>query len=585
MPQLDGVLTSIDRFSTWARNQGYDLAKIDDTNERVTVARIKRELTPINAATGEPDPKRLLDRPRIIVYFCGHGIHAPQDQYWILSAGPKQPNERISAIGFREMLATYGPTQIAMISDACRSAQVVQGLASSVVDLYEGQPTVIEKDNFFSSQAGEQSFAVPSKNGKAAYCIFTSVLMRALSQPEDPEALDGLYLKTGRKIVSSQSLARYLERKIPDAALNVQRLQLPQCDPGFRPEINDYVVFGPATGAFTKAQAEQRQAATIRVRDAARSERFEKSRSEWRGPYVTDLEPLIEPLLRDYHQAPLLLSSRTGVPHLHAPEFNTKVPRSNDLLERQASRAKWNTFALFDKPYAATERSGITLLQMADLFVALPLHRRLWCAVLIDKGHAADGVELLAWGGESPSPGGPLTAAEALKGLSAGTLTAEDMSVLAEGIRYSKHADPLYGIVAAYLYNAVGDVENIRRMCYYYQYHNQDVPFDIAMLAQVELKRRRDGGFRIEVPEVAETPQTKRRPRSASFVWEKTPATTLDVAGVTPLLRTGWQHIEKSRHDVHRKCWELTTHLTQSPISTFQGDQTGQRLLQILREL
>jgi hypothetical protein len=126
---------------------------------------------------------------------------------------------------------------------------------------------------------------------------------------------------------------------------------------------------------------------------------------------------------------------------------------------------------------------------MADLFTALPLHRQLWCTAIINKGRDTDGtaggVELLAWGGRYPPPPSRLTAAEALKGLSGGTLNAEDAAILAADMRYLKHADPMYGIVAAYLYNAIGDVSNIRRMCYYYHKNKQDVPFDIAMLAQL----------------------------------------------------------------------------------------------------
>src|SRR6516225_1667980 len=89
MPQLDGVLTSVKALSKWAVDQGFELVRIDDETERVTVDRIKDELTPVRG--GDRDTKRLLDRPRIVVYFCGHGLHAPQDQYWILSRGPNQP--------------------------------------------------------------------------------------------------------------------------------------------------------------------------------------------------------------------------------------------------------------------------------------------------------------------------------------------------------------------------------------------------------------------------------------------------------------------------------------------------------------
>ena len=122
-------------------------------------------------------------------------------------------------------------------------------------------------------------------------------------------------------------------------------------------------------------------------------------------------------------------------------------------------------------------------------------------------------------------------------------------------------------------------------MCSYYKQHEQDVPFDIAMLAQLELKERGDGGFYVEVPEVAELPVAERRADAPSFVWKKMHAVTVNIAGVTPLLRAGWQYIQASRHAVHRKCWELTGHLTESPISTFRGAEVGARLINILKEL
>jgi hypothetical protein len=89
----------------------------------------------------------------------------------------------------------------------------------------------------------------------------------------------------------------------------------------------------------------------------------------------------------------------------------------------------------------------------------------------------------------------------------------------------------------------------------------------------------------VEVPEIAKLPAAQRHPNAPDFVWKKTPAATVNVVGVTPLLRTGWQHIQTSRHAVHQKCWELTLHLTESPISTFQGHEVGARLVEALTEL
>ncbi len=590
MAQLDGVLTSVKTLSEWAAGQGYDVVSIDDRVKRVTVDRIKDELAPIDPTTEERDAKRLLDRPRIVVYFCGHGLHAPQDQYWILSAGPSQPNDRISAVGFREMLATYGPKQIAIISDACRSAQVVQGLASSVVDAYQGATGAIQKDNFFSSQDGQASFAVPSKGGKPAYCIFSSVLMRALSPPVDPDALDELYLETGRMIVSSQSLATYLERNVPNAALDVGKLQDPQCEPGFRPVKNRYVDFGPC--ARPMARAMTKEEAIIAERSEAQNERINRSRSEWRRPYVDELQRLMGEVLWEsinrHQRGPLLLSSNSDALQVEVPEL-VEFDTANYVIDNFQHRRRSNLWTVVAKPFADSGRSGVAIAGAEDLYAAIPLHHRLWCAAVIDKGlgpeGSAGGLELLAWGDHYQPPPTELSAAEALKGLSARTLNAEDTAILAQDMRYLKHADPMYGIVAAYLYNAIGDVANIRRMCYYYKYHQQDVPFDIAMLAQLELKARGDGGFYVEVPKVAQLPEARRPPNAPDFVWERTPAATVNVAGVSPLLRTGWQHIQTSRHPVHQKCWELTAHLTESPISTFQGRAIGARLIKIMREL
>jgi hypothetical protein len=591
LAQLDGVLTSVKALSGWAGSHGYDVVTIDDTQDRVTVARIKDALTPVNAATGDRDPKRLLDRSRIVVYFCGHGLHAPQDQYWILSAGPDQPNDRISAVGFRDMLTTYQPKQIAFISDSCRSAQVVHGLASSVVDAYEGQAVrIAQKDNFFSSQDGQESFAVPSKNGAPAYCVFSSVLTRALSEPPNPKALDGLYLETGRMIVSSQSLADYLEYEVPQTALGVGKWQVPQCDPGFRPVNNHYVDFGLVSGAGShfRARAEARQAAIATGREAAQNKRIDRSRSEWRGPYIEHLQKLMGPVLvrslAHHQRGPLLLSSNSDVPHVQAPSVRADAP-----LAATENLPRWNLLVSVDRGFAESERSSVAVVRMADLFTVLPLHHRLWCTAIINKRQdaygAAGGVELLAWGERYSSPTPRLTAAEALKGLSGGTLNAEDTAILATDMRYLKHADPMYGIVAAYLYNAIGDVSNIRRMCYYYRKNGQDVPFDIAMLAQLKLEKHANGGFYVKVPKVAELPAAQRHPNAPDFVWERTPTATVDVAGVTPLLRTGWQHIQTSSHAVHQKCWKLTPHLTESPISTFHGHEAGARLVEALMEL
>lgn len=594
MPVLDGVLTSVDGMCDWADRQGYEVIPIVDNNNPVTVDSIRDRLTPLlDPQNYERDPSLLLDRPRIVVYFCGHGLHAAQDQYWILSPGPSQADERISANSFRDTLASYGPKQIAVISDACRTAQVHKGLARAVVPEHAALVGHVEKDNFLSSQDGASSFAFPSIGGAKAYCVFSSVLLRALSAPPEPDALDKLYLMLDREVVSSQSLSDYLRRKVPNAALAIGELQEPDCNPGFQPLDNWYVEFttpagppGTKTLRVESAPDGLRKAASQAVqeeRSNAQLRRIQRSRSEWRGPYIQELERMG----RNIGHAQLLVLSRSDQNEISVWGRGDRYS-GQQMTTFDTARTATHFDSVFADSFAASGRSSVVVAQVRDTFVPIPLHERLWCAAVIEAGPVDSGTELLTWGEESSGRAAMLSSAEALKGLSAGALNADDAVLLAAEIRNAKHVDPMYGIVSAYLYNAVGDVQNIRRMCYFYRSAGQDVPLDIALLAQLELRPGTGGGFHVEVPEVAETPVSQRPANWSNlpeFTWRATPVVTVGVAGVTPLLRAGWQYLEASQHPVHRACWELAGQLTASPVASLQGEEAGRALVDTLRKL
>jgi hypothetical protein len=111
-------------------------------------------------------------------------------------------------------------------------------------------------------------------------------------------------------------------------------------------------------------------------------------------------------------------------------------------------------------------------------------------------------------------------------------------------LRQRKHVDPIRGVISAYLYDSIGDIDSIRRMAFYYAEHHQPIPYDIAFLAQL------DGGWQglnlvADVPAVA-----ARDPRTAAektFEW--THAATqarsgIVVAGLCPWLRQGWVYLD-----------------------------------------
>lgn len=604
MPVLDGVLKGIDDLTNWAQKSEYDVIKIDDAQKKVDIDRIRDCLLPLE--DGERSPTILLDRPRVVVYFCGHGLHAPQDQYWILSAGLNQPEERISAVGFRDTLATYGPKQIAFISDACRSALVVTGQGRSVINSYEADVGYPQKDIFFSSRDGTASFAIPAKNNQPAYCVFSETLYKALKEP-DGDNLDEMYLENGRKVVTSQSLANYLENHVPDMALGAGKTQAPQCDSGFRPLINVYTEFIDGTESVPRdltSLPNINQTAFInystRLSQSQQPKRAHYSRSEWRAPFVEEVQNFIRssvtspfygqlgPVLVVSDKWPILLGK-------HAYESSNGWMRPNPFPK--ISMWQW-----FFEPngFFKTDNSNVVIANVGELYAPIPLFNDLWCAVVFkenseqhDDYKTLGGVDLLAWGEQYddryPSNErilrGELHATEALKGLSDGTLNSSDIKLFTQNLRISKHADPMLGIVSAYLYNGIGDIDNIRRMCYYYHHYNQDVPFDIAMLAGVQFKRNiKKDCFTITVPEVREKPENHRVKDEPRFTWKYTPSVTVNVAGVTPILRVGWQHIQNSKHRIHRQCWDLVDHMTEAPISTFIGLDAGKSLIKAFKE-
>jgi hypothetical protein len=48
------------------------------------------------------------------------------------------------------------------------------------------------------------------------------------------------------------------------------------------------------------------------------------------------------------------------------------------------------------------------------------------------------------------------------------------------------YIDPLVGVISAYLYDSIGDIDSIRQMAFYYAKAQQAIPYDIALLASLK---------------------------------------------------------------------------------------------------
>jgi hypothetical protein len=149
-----------------------------------------------------------------------------------------------------------------------------------------------------------------------------------------------------------------------------------------------------------------------------------------------------------------------------------------------------------------------------------------------------------------------------------------DLAVHARG---RKHIDVMQGVLAAYLYDAIGDLDSIRRTAYFLIRRGHSIPYDIALLGQLDCER--DGGARI--PRVdARTPLTDLE-RMHPWTWNGTPPTTGRVAGAWPWLRQGWAYLDDLADDgaglVDPVLLEVRDHLRPSRFTTL--DATGAALL------
>jgi hypothetical protein len=130
-----------------------------------------------------------------------------------------------------------------------------------------------------------------------------------------------------------------------------------------------------------------------------------------------------------------------------------------------------------------------------------------------------------------------------------GALRADAIDDYAIELRQGKHADPVRGVIGAYLYDALGDTDSIRRMAYFYVMHRQAIPYDIALLAQLTGRRRDKALLWADVPAVQ--PRKPRSGNEAQHHWTHsgTPAAEGAVAGLWPWLRQGWSYLDDPRPD------------------------------------
>jgi hypothetical protein len=142
------------------------------------------------------------------------------------------------------------------------------------------------------------------------------------------------------------------------------------------------------------------------------------------------------------------------------------------------------------------------------------------------------------------SPGVATATERAIGDLERGGLRADAVTDMAVDLRRGKHADPVRGVISAYLYDSIDDVDSIRRMASFYVQQTQPIPYDIALLAQLEGELREGPVLWTTVPAVASREPRTDAELAVEWSYRATPEVSGPVGGVWPWLRQGWAFLD-----------------------------------------
>ena len=609
LPYLQGAVNAAHAFHAWASALGYEARLVTDETEPVTMQRLRKELDGLLATAG-PAPIH-----RLVLYFAGHGlIREVEEGLWLLSDWDDELRA-VAVEGLRRRLYLYGIKQIAIFADACRSlppdVQASDLAADPVLGRGPVKPvTSPEVDRFTSAQDGSKTYTVPGDTPEQDRCIFSGVLLEGLWGTK-PAAFSALLPNR----ITSQSLATYLRNEVPQIAGRYKLTLNPNVIPTF--SNGDDIYFGdgpqltppifpqwpppdkvlvqmgpvPATtdleikldirnfraddlsgGGSFRFDAPFLHEDTDRLQKRYSARRPAKKAKPKKKAIPKPTAPGLADLLRQLSQPPDF-ATRSGFT-IHGPAVGRVWGYPGTLAEPYGEPNGWRVGSAPGSPLSLAMP---LCFEFANglMFATTALPNFVGAVRCDDSGVSAIVYRLIY------APPSSVKSTElALAALESGALRAEAATDFAVRLRQDKHVDPVLGVISAYLYDAIGDLDSIRRMASYYIRSDQPVPYDIALLAQAEAEWR-EGLAWINVPAIAERkPRTEAESRH-TWTYAATPAGSGVVGGLWPWMRQGWTFLEDPLDAgsalVKPGLAELRRHLQSARFATF--DTAGGALL------
>lgn len=549
---LPGTLNSAKRLADWARQPGdgrnYNVLEITDKDgSAVTVDRLRTE---IPAFLGS----QIIDR--LVVYFAGHGLVASAaEQFLLLTNSANDVTEAIDLAAFKRGLTKQGignnhpdliHGQLCLIIDACRNIDTASlDITGHPIITQGGQAKKLQIDTFFATMLGSVAYQPLGSDGQTPYCLYSDTLSDAL-EGQIATTIENHYHPFA-PLITNQKLADYLDVEVPKRAAALNATMEPDNNPLIRRDHNYYDLLDPLSlpdiAPTLPPITIDRLSTSIHGTSPSSQGPLEMGQSgadtvpvdPKSGQYFKKFRLLIEHAEASIKKAESKGQYRVNFIIENADQI--AVPAEISGSQLVATQIDNLTILRSDHGQSqlpAFTKQGDSWLLMPHIQSQIIVASDAFAGDLLINSYTANDFRPFPYWDTS------LSRRAAMTELLPPRIT--DATKFADQVRHRKRVMPNNANIAAYLYDFIGDIDNIRRTAHY-MVRNDYLPIDLAILAADQIKWTLDdaGYWKVtaNIPAVEQDiDQSLSRPGFALRAFGR--QENIPVIGILPHFRSGW---------------------------------------------